>query len=240
MRSCEKGNRSVFLKRKLGLRKLGEEGRRAAGKGRVEGASSPYSKTRRPEWLSGEAGGEGGWCREGSWVRGPDLVGHECSGKQSQPWRPARGTCMRECSCDRKRHLAAGWAQWGPWPAPWGALRLVQFVPSWVWRQVFTALGLPWKWAAQEGALPWVRTLSAEAILWLQLLCGVRGRSICWERKEGNVGAGGTMRDLRRIKNFWNNPWEDWGKDSIQENSRNTKWHWGLALGRQAGLQDFC
>ena len=79
-----------------------------------------------------------------------------------------------------------------------------------------TRNGLP-----REGACLVPAFTSAEDILWLQFLYRTRVEVFCWERKGGMVGVGGTMRDLRRIKDFWNDPWEDWGRDLIRGTQQN-------------------
>ena len=78
-----------------------------------------------------------------------------------------------------------------------------------------TRNGLPRKGACLGPAFT-----SAENILWLQFLCRTRVE-VFWERKGGMVAVGSTIRDLRRIKDFWNNPWEDWGRDLIRGTQGN-------------------
>ena len=57
------------------------------------------------------------------------------------------------------------------------------------------------------------------------------------ERKGGMVGVGSTIRDLRRIKDFWNNPWETGEGIWSGAPSGTNKQLQGLVLGWQVWVQ---
>ena len=153
----------------------------------------------------GEEEGRGGGTRVtweaghgGGWQAGHGTRGCSCSQRLKEAGEKAglgRGRCS---PCHLHGNL---WGSSGEEPRS-----------SWACHQ---------KWAPQEGACLGPAFTSAEDILCLPFLCRTRVEVFCWERKGGMVGVGSTIRDLRRLKDFWNNPWEDWGRDLIRGTQGN-------------------